>query len=201
VPREALLQPDLLVVEDCASGVLDPKEEEELAKQTQIQDVKDASQAIDRLLRLKTEQKKVYGRKFGVHSAWRRRHLMVQSFLWLEAIREKVGGRRRERALQVARSYNRGTRIQCARPKCADCTAAENCKLCVKGTRCDSCRQDKVHTNNSCKPNRRCDGCIARKERCTCVKKKKCPRCQATPPAGKCEPCELLPPRCTSNCE
>jgi hypothetical protein len=101
-------QPDLLVVEDCASGVLDPKEEEELVKQTQIEDIKDASQAIDRLLRLKTEQKKVYGRELVLHSAWRRRHLMVQSFLWLEAIRGKVGGRRRERALQVARSYNRG---------------------------------------------------------------------------------------------
>jgi hypothetical protein len=66
-------QPDLLVVEDCASRVLDPKEEE-LTKQTQIQDIKDASQAIDRLLRLKTEQKKVYGREFVLYSAWRRRH-------------------------------------------------------------------------------------------------------------------------------
>ncbi|KAA8892704.1 hypothetical protein FN846DRAFT_896625 [Sphaerosporella brunnea] len=95
-------QPNLLVVENCASGVLDPRGEKELAMQTQIQDIKDASQAIDRLLWLKTEQKKVYGQELGVYSAWRCRHLMVQSFLWLEAIQEKVGGRRRERAVQIA---------------------------------------------------------------------------------------------------
>jgi hypothetical protein len=94
-----------------------------------------------------------------------------------------------------------GLLLQCDRPKCSDCTTAENCKVCVKGTRCNSCREAKQHSNNSCKPNRKCDGCVARKERCTCIKKKKCPRCQAIRAAGKCEACELLPPRCTSNCE
>jgi hypothetical protein len=91
---------------------------------------------------------------------------------------------------------NQGLRLQCDRSKCLECASAENCKLCVTGTRCNSCREDKVHTSNSCKPNRKCDGCVARKQRCTCVKKQKCPRCRAIPPAGKCDACELLPPRC-----
>jgi hypothetical protein len=102
-------QPPELALHECISDVLDPEEEREKDKQAYQEKVKLASQDLQRLLDLITLQKKKYNAELGIYSSFRKRHQMVQSFLWLEQKKQKVGGKRRERALQVARSYNRGT--------------------------------------------------------------------------------------------
>jgi hypothetical protein len=101
-------QPPELALHECISDVLDPEEEREKDKQAYQEKVELASQDLQRLLDLKTLQKKKNNAELGIRSSFRKRHQMVLSFLWLERKKQTVGGKRRERALQVARSFNRG---------------------------------------------------------------------------------------------
>jgi len=91
-----------------------------------------------------------------------------------------------------------GLRLDCRKPKCLRCQDIATCKVCIKGKMCDSCKTEKVHTNSKCTPRRPCDGCVQRKDLCQCVPKKFCPSCEDKQ-NGKCQECENLPPKCTSN--
>jgi hypothetical protein len=93
-----------------------------------------------------------------------------------------------------------GLLLECPRLRCSECTAVANCGECVKGKRCDSCKAPKVHTSDDCSKQRKCDGCIERAQRCSCSHKKRCDRCQSRK-GIKCDACDSLPPRCTSDCE
>jgi hypothetical protein len=101
-------QPPQLALHECFSDVLDPEEERQRDEQAYQEKVELASKDLQRLLDLKTLQKQKYDAELGIRSSFRKRHQMVQSFLWLERKKQTVGGKRRERALQVARSFNRG---------------------------------------------------------------------------------------------
>lgn len=89
-----------------------------------------------------------------------------------------------------------GLKLECPRPKCEPCQEAINCKICIKGTKCNSCKEKKEHTSK-CGPTRACDACQERKERCSCVPKQRCFRCEVMRKA-KCADCESLPPKCSS---
>lgn len=91
-------------------------------------------------------------------------------------------------------------KLECPKPKCLECQEISDCKVCVKGSRCDSCKTPKVHSNSNCGNGRTCDACEERKKRCKCTRKVYCPRCANKKP-GKCQDCENIPPKCTSdNC-
>ena len=90
-----------------------------------------------------------------------------------------------------------GLRLECAKPKCSKCRDMANCRVCVKGSRCASCKEKKEHSGD-CSTQRICDACVRRKERCTCVRKEYCPRCSEKR-TRKCVTCEELPPKCTTN--
>lgn len=93
-----------------------------------------------------------------------------------------------------------GLNLECPKPQCYNCELRTNCKLCVKGTRCNSCKSPKVHTGTvECTKSRKCDGCVTREAQCTCVSKKHCVKCAK--PKGKCGDCEDLPPKCESDRE
>jgi len=90
-----------------------------------------------------------------------------------------------------------GLLLECSKPKCDSCQEMVDCRMCTKGTRCDSCKERKQHSGK-CSSQRRCDECVRRKDRCQCVRKEYCPRCSERK-TGKCVTCEDLPPKCTSN--
>lgn len=90
-----------------------------------------------------------------------------------------------------------GLNLECPKPKCGRCQEAANCKECIKGTRCDSCKEKKKHSSQQCSPARICDACQQRKARCHCVPKKYCSHCEDIRKA-KCKDCESLPPKCSS---
>ena len=92
---------------------------------------------------------------------------------------------------------NTGLNLECSRPKCGPCQEVINCNMCIKGIRCDSCKEKKVHSGK-CGPTRVCDACQQRKARCRCVPKRRCPRCEDMRKL-KCADCESLPPKCSSN--
>jgi len=91
---------------------------------------------------------------------------------------------------------NTGLNLECSKPKCGPCQEAVNCKVCIKGTRCDSCKEKKVHSGK-CGQTRVCDACQQRKARCCCVPKQLCFRCEEIQKV-KCADCESLPPKCSS---
>lgn len=92
-----------------------------------------------------------------------------------------------------------GLKLECPKPKCPSCQEIVSCKVCIKRVLCDSCMEPKVHSS-ICGNGRDCDSCEQRKRRCKCVPKKCCPSCSSKK-MGKCEECENLPPKCTSNSE
>jgi hypothetical protein len=89
-----------------------------------------------------------------------------------------------------------GLNLECSKPKCGPCQEAVNCKVCTKGTRCDSCKEKKVHSGQ-CGQTRVCDACQQRKARCRCVPKQLCFRCEEIRKV-ECADCESLPPKCSS---
>ena len=91
-----------------------------------------------------------------------------------------------------------GLNLECPKPKCATCLDIATCKKCIKGIRCDSCKEKKVHSSNKCAVGRLCDECERQKARCQCVPKQFCKRCQSKQ-KGKCQDCESLPPKCDSD--
>ena len=94
---------------------------------------------------------------------------------------------------------DKGLLLECPKLKCDSCHDMVTCRICVKGTRCDSCKEKKQHSGK-CSSQRVCDECMRRKERCQCIRKEYCPRCSEKR-TRKCEVCEDLPPKCTSNGE
>ena len=92
---------------------------------------------------------------------------------------------------------DKGLRLECPKPKCGSCQDMADCRMCIKGTRCDSCKEKKQHSGK-CSSQRLCDECVLRKERCQCIRKEYCPRCSESR-TRKCIICEDLPPKCTSN--
>lgn len=91
-----------------------------------------------------------------------------------------------------------GLRLECPKPKCFNCEAAANCKICVKGIRCDTCKEPKSHSS-VCSKARKCDSCAHKAEICSCTSKEYCAVCLLR--KGKCIDCEDLPPKCSSNSE
>jgi hypothetical protein len=91
---------------------------------------------------------------------------------------------------------DKGLLLECPKPKCDSCQDMVDCRMCVKGTRCESCKERKQHSGK-CSLQRLCDESVRRKERCQCVRKGYCPRCSERR-TRKCVACEDLPPRCTS---
>jgi len=94
---------------------------------------------------------------------------------------------------------DKGLLLECPKVKCDSCQHMANCRMCVKGTRCDSCKEKKQHSGK-CSSQRLCDECVRRKEGCRCVRKEYCPRCSERR-TRKCAACDDLPPKCTSNSE
>ena len=94
---------------------------------------------------------------------------------------------------------DKGLRLECPKPKCGSCQDMADCRMCIKGTRCDSCKEKKQHSGK-CSSQWLCDECVLWKERCQCIRKEYCPRCSESR-TRKCIICEDLPPKCTSNSE
>ena len=70
---------------------------------------KTASARLDRLLKLPTEQKNVYGAVIDPRSSFHLRHRMVQSFLWLQERRDQFPVKTQiHLARLTANSFNRG---------------------------------------------------------------------------------------------
>ena len=91
----------------------------------------------------------------------------------------------------------KGLNLSCPKPKCFNCQVSAECKICVKGHKCDTCKGPRQCSSINCSKNRRCDACVHREEICQCVSKKYCAMCVGK--KGKCGDCEDLPPKCTTN--
>jgi hypothetical protein len=91
-----------------------------------------------------------------------------------------------------------GLLLECPKQRCSKepCQNSLKCKVCVKGSRCQSCREKKVHSG-ACTPKRICNNCYRRKQRCGCVQKKACDPCKKRQTEG-CKDCDSLPPKCNS---
>lgn len=89
-----------------------------------------------------------------------------------------------------------GLLLECPKPRCKECASAlASCRDCIKGTKCESCRQDKVHSSQNCSKKESCDNCRQRKERCKCVQKQTCNACKKRQ-KGECDDCKNMPPKC-----
>lgn len=71
----------------------------------------------------------------------------------------------------------KGVRLECEKPKCNTCHSFSTCTLCIKGRKCDSCKEAKDHSGHYTKQHI-CDACDLRKKRCQCFTKKYCTRCK-----------------------
>lgn len=89
----------------------------------------------------------------------------------------------------------KGLKLECTKPKCFNCQVVADCKICVKGHKCDLCKTPKQHSAYT--KNRKCDACAVREENCQCVTKKYCSACSVR--KGKCNDCEDLPPKCIND--
>jgi hypothetical protein len=96
-----------------------------------------------------------------------------------------------------------GMNLECQKPKCGLCQEIANCKVCIKGMKCDACkkkRKEKTQQHSGdCGPARKCDACQELKNNpCPCcVVRQRCSRCEAAW-KSKCDDCESLPPKCSS---
>lgn len=91
----------------------------------------------------------------------------------------------------------RGLNLECSKPKCFNCQVAADCKIYIKGHKCDLCKTLQNHSVPNCSKNWRCNFCVFREEHCQCVSKKYCATCSIK--KGKDANCEDLPPKCTSD--
>lgn len=92
----------------------------------------------------------------------------------------------------------KGLKLECDKPKCHSCEEMIACTLCVRGRKCNSCKEEREPHSGNCSKQRICDACNRRKERCQCVQKQYCTRCKEKNTRKSCEECEKLPPKCTS---
>lgn len=93
-----------------------------------------------------------------------------------------------------------GVRLECEKPKCSNCQTLTICRICVRGRKCDSCKEAKEHSGK-CTKRRICDACNLRKERCQCITKIYCTRCKEISIQKSCVECEKNPPKCSSESE
>lgn len=63
-----------------------------------------------------------------------------------------------------------GVRLVCETLKCTNCQTLNTCDVCVRGQKCNSCKEVKI-CSGKCTKQRICDACVLRKERCECVSK------------------------------
>ena len=91
----------------------------------------------------------------------------------------------------------KGVRLSCDQPKCANCQSLATYTLCVKGNKCDLCKETKEHSGRYTK-HRICDECDNRKIRCQCITKKYCTRCKEIILQKSFIECEKMPPKYTS---
>ena len=127
--------------------------------------------------------------------------MVVQQDMWTWEPDPDGGMKRVQKGIQAILEERglwpeKGLFLERAKPKCDSCQNMTNCHMCVKGTRCNSCKETKTHSSK-CSPKRLCDECVRRKERCTCIRKEYCPRCKELR-ANKCIVCEDLPPKCST---
>ena len=79
---------------------------------TEKQEVHKVLQDLKRLLELKTEQIKKYGRVLSTSSCFYRRHLMVMSFFWIQERRKEFPNIDRRGLAKIVASTNRKGHIQ-----------------------------------------------------------------------------------------
>ena len=120
-------------------------------------------------------------------------HLMAFQNAWGKIIPKEIQHILQKRSLWPQGGLN----LECPKSKCFSCEVAANCKLCVKGHRCDSCKAPKIHSSTDFSKIRKCDGCAHREAIYQCVTKKYCATCIGK--KGKCTNCEDLSSKCTSN--
>lgn len=53
----------------------------------------------------------------------------------------------------------KGLNLECSKPKCFNCEVAANCKICVKGHKCETCKAPKQCSSVDCSKSRKCDAC------------------------------------------
>ena len=88
--------------------------------------------------------------------------------------------------------------MECLKPKCFNSQVVAECKIYVKGHKCELCKISRQHNGTAtCTKNQRCDACAHGEENCQYVGKKYC----TTYPIkkGKCADYKELPPKCTTN--
>ena len=91
----------------------------------------------------------------------------------------------------------KGVRLSCEQPKCTNCQTLSTCTVCVKGRKCEACKETKEHSGR-CTKQRLCDTCDNRKSQCQCITKKYCVRCKEITQQKSCLECEKMPPKCIS---
>lgn len=86
----------------------------------------------------------------------------------------------------------RGLKLEYTKPKCFNCQMLSECKICVKGHKCELYKAPKQHSGSTkCTKNRKCDACASREEQCQCVTKKYGSTCSVK--KGKCGDCMEFP--------
>ena len=90
-----------------------------------------------------------------------------------------------------------GLNLECPKPKCFNCQVVADCKIYIKGHKCNLCKAPQNHSIPNYSKNEQCNACAYRKEHYQCVSKKYCATCSIK--KEKCTDCEDLPPKCTSN--
>ena len=91
----------------------------------------------------------------------------------------------------------KGVRLECENLKFITCQTLATCGICVRGRKCESCKEVKNYSGK-CTKQRICDACLLRKERCQCVTKKYCNRCKEISIQKSCFECDKNLPKCSS---
>ena len=98
-----------------------------------------------------------------------------------------------ERGLWPAKKLN----LSCLKPKCLNCQVSAECKICVKGHKCNTCKGPQQCSSTNCYNNWRCDACVHKEEICQYVSKKYF--AMYIGQKGKCGDYKDLPPKYTTN--
>ena len=88
-------------------------------------------------------------------------------------------------------------RLSYDQPKFANCQSLTTCTVCVKGRKCEPCKETKEHKGRFTKQ-RVCDTCDNRKSRCQCVTKKYCVQCKEITLQKNCIKCEKISSKCAT---
>ena len=83
-----------------------------------------------------------------------------------------------------------GQKLSCPKPKCFNCQIVADCEICVKGHKCDNCKNPKDYSSTNCFKNWQCNACVHKEEICQYVTKKYCTTYLVK--KGKCGDCENL---------